>query len=61
MLLHNVKAERKYLIYGKEIDDVESYCYLGTKIDKSGGSSADVASRLNKAQNALTLSGNHRT
>ena len=39
----NAKAECKFLIYGKEID-IER---------KSGGSSADAASRINKASNAF--------
>ena len=49
----NANAERKFLIYAKEIDDVESSCELGSIIDKSGGSLADVASCINKARNAF--------
>ena len=52
-LIMNVNVERKFLMYGKEIDELESFCYLGSIIDKSGGSSAEVASRIYKVRNAF--------
>ena len=52
-LRSNANVERKFLIYSKEIDDLEFFCYLGSITDKFGGSSADVASSINKARNAF--------
>ena len=36
----NANAAGKFLQYGKEIAEVESFNYLGSVIDKSGGLSA---------------------
>ena len=49
----NANGERKFLINGKEIDNVKSFCYLGSITEKSGGSLADVASHINKARNTF--------
>ena len=49
----NANAERKFLIYGKKIDNVESFCYLGSIVNKSCNSSAEVPGHINKARNAF--------
>ena len=48
----NANAEGNFLIYGKEIDDMKSF-YLDSIIDISGGSLADVTSRISKVRNAF--------
>ena len=50
----NANAEEKFLLYGKKIDDVVSFCYLDSVIRKFGASLANVANcRINKARNAF--------
>jgi len=38
---------------GNEIDEVESFTYLGSIIDKHGGTDADVKGRISKARGAF--------
>ena len=42
------------VIGGRALEDVESFCYLGSKIDREGGTEAEVKSRIGKAQAAFT-------
>ena len=51
----NANAERKFLMYGKEIHDVVSFCCLDNIIDKSDGLLADIASDINKERNAFAF------
>lgn len=37
----------------QRIEDVDAFCYLGSKITKDGGSNADVTDRINKARVAF--------
>ena len=38
---------------GKVLENVESFCYLGSIIDKDGGTEAEIKSRIGKAQAAF--------
>ena len=33
-------------LYGKPIEEVDSFCYLGSILDKEGGTEADIKSRI---------------
>ena len=37
----------------ESIEDVESFVYLGSKVTKDGGTTQDVAQRIQKANGAL--------
>ena len=39
---------------GKTIEEVDKFCYLGSMIDRNGGTEADIKSRIAKAQAAFT-------
>lgn len=49
----NTNNEQPFKLLDKPLDDVESFCYLGSIIDKSGGSSADILNRIIKATQAF--------
>ena len=38
---------------GNEIDEIETFTYLGSIIDKHGGTAADVKARVGKARGAF--------
>jgi hypothetical protein len=40
---------------GEMAEDVDSFCYLGSIIDKNGGAEEDVKTRIGKAQNAFNM------
>ena len=48
-------AQRKVqvTIEGKALEDVETFCYLGSIIDREGGTGAEIKSRIGKAQAAF--------
>ena len=41
------------MVNGKEVEDVEEFHYLGATVDKEGGGSKGIMSRLQKAWRAL--------
>lgn len=49
----NVNNEQILYVNGQALAEVESFCYLGSILDKSGGSKADISSRINKARQAF--------
>ena len=50
----NPTVQEDMEINGKPLEEVESFTYLGSIIDKKGGTEADVKSRLGKARGAFT-------
>ena len=43
------------MLEGSALEDVESFTYLGSIVDKQGGTDADVKIRMNKARTAFLL------
>ena len=41
----------------RNVEDVESFVYLGAKADKQGGAAGDIRARIGKARAALTKYG----
>ena len=41
-------------VRGQPLEDVDSFCYLGSKIDTEGGTGAEVKARVGKAQATFT-------
>ena len=52
----NSGSSRKIRVNDADIEEVESFTYLGSVVDTSGGSDADVANRINKAEELSTPS-----
>ena len=53
----NAKIERPIKIDGEELEEVDEFTYLGSKVTKEGGASEDIKARLQKARGAfLSLS-----
>ena len=48
----NTKSEDPVTLHGSELEEVESFTYLGSIIDKQGGTDADVRTRIGKARTA---------
>ncbi|XP_047988892.1 uncharacterized protein LOC125228385 [Leguminivora glycinivorella] len=46
----NTTDSTPMLIKGNPIEKVTSFCYLGSIVDQSGGTEADIESRINKAR-----------
>ena len=49
----NSGSSRKIRVNDADIEEVESFTYLGSVVDTSGGSDSDVANRINKARGAF--------
>jgi hypothetical protein len=45
--------DNKLFIAGNEVEQVESFIYLGSVVTKSGGAEEDVRSRIRKANGAF--------
>ena len=44
----NVASEEKIIVNGEELEDVDSFVYLGGKVSTAGGADDDISSRLCK-------------
>lgn len=49
----NSCSRRKIRVNDADIEEVESFTYLGSVVDTCGGTDADVANRMNKARGAF--------
>ena len=49
----NSGSNRKIRVNDADIEEVDSFTYLGNVVDTSGGTDADVANRINKARGAF--------
>ena len=54
MLRMNHRCTDYIRMEGEEVEDVESFVYLGSVLDKLGGTEADIKRRLALARNAFT-------
>ena len=50
----NSPGREAIVIEGKTLEEVESFVYLGSIMDKKGGTEADIKSRIGKARSAFT-------
>ena len=46
----NAASEEKVIVNGEELEDVDSFVYLGAKVSTAGGADDDITSRLCKAR-----------
>ena len=51
----NANIERLIKIDGPELEEVDEFTYLGSKVTKEGGASEDIKARLQKARGAFLL------
>ena len=51
----NADTDEPVKIEGEELGEVESFTYLGSVMDKSGGTDADVKTRIGKARSAFNM------
>ena len=49
----NAASEEKAILNGEELEDVDSFVYLGAKVSTAGGADDDINSRLCKARAAF--------
>ncbi|VDP09759.1 unnamed protein product, partial [Schistosoma margrebowiei] len=52
ILLYNTACTNPITTDGEDLEDVETFTYLGSIIDEHGGSDADVKARIGKARAA---------
>ena len=50
----NCKSNDAVVIQNKEVEDIESFVYLGATLDKTGGTETDIKRRLALARNAFS-------
>jgi ribosomal protein L31E len=53
----NTKSKEPVKIQGNILEEVESFTYLGSVVDKTGGTDADVKTRIGKARTAFVMLG----
>ena len=51
----NAGSDEPVIIEGAELGEVESFTYLGSVMDKSGGTDAEVKTRIGKARSAYNI------
>ena len=51
----NAGTDEPVTIEGEELGEAESFTYLGSVMDKSGGTDADVKTRIGKARSAFNM------
>jgi len=49
----NTNKKEPFMLGDESIEDVESFVYLGSKVTKDGGTTQDVAQRIQKANGAF--------
>jgi hypothetical protein len=52
-MIINVKEERPIRLDAKDLEDVQDFTYLGSKVNRTGGTSEDISSRLQKARSSF--------
>jgi len=55
VLRFNSRVANPIKIQGKDIEDVETFTYLGAIVNKTGGSTEDIKHRLGLARNAFAM------
>ena len=54
----NTTNENPITVGGEQLEEVDSFTYLGSVIDKEGGTDVDVRARIGKARAAFNMLGN---
>ena len=54
----NTTNENPITVGGEQLEEVDSFTYLGSVIDKEGGTDVDVGARIGKARAAFNMLGN---
>ena len=54
----NTTNENPITVGGEQLEEVDSFTYLGSVIDKEGGTDVDVGVRIGKARAAFNMLGN---
>ena len=54
----NTTNENPITVGGEQLEEVDSFTYLGSVIDKGGGTDVDVGARISKARAAFNMLGN---
>ena len=58
MLRANTANRTPIELEGQQLEEVEGFTYLGSGVDKDGGTERDVAARISKARAAYGMLGN---
>ena len=51
---YNAKDQTPILIDGKDVEDVNSFTYVGSTVDKTGGAEQDITARVGKARSSFS-------
>ena len=57
VLKSNIKTRADLTVNGQNLEEVDSITYIGSEVDKLGGSDKDVKIRIGKARNAFNMMG----
>ena len=57
VLKSNTKTRADLTVNGQNLEEVDSITYIGSEVDKLGGSDKDVKIRIGKARNAFNMMG----
>jgi len=55
LLRKNTKTLADLTVNGQNLEEVDSFTYLGSKVDNLGGSDKDVKIRIEKARTAFNM------
>ena len=57
VLKSNTKTRADLTVNGQNLEEVDSITYIGSEVDKLGGSDKDVKIRIGKARTAFNMMG----
>jgi len=49
----HAKSEKRIVVNGEQVEEIEELAYLGASVDKKGGGSRNIRNRLQKARGAF--------
>ena len=53
LMRYNAKDQNSILINGKDVEDVDSFTYLGSIVNKTEGAEQDITARVGKARSSF--------
>ena len=53
LMRYNAKEQNSILINGKDVEDVDSFTYLGSIVNKTEGAEQDITARVGKARSSF--------
>ena len=53
LMRYNAKDQTPISIDGKDVEDVDSFTYLGVIVNKTGGAEQDITARVGKARSSF--------